>query len=99
MYQLVGYYKEPREEKSRLGFGSSKTVCDIDTQLYREGNSIPLRNFGVFKVEIPKNKTSEAGLRGVLEQRLRAIIKGGVEVGSVIIPPENIQIELELDKT
>lgn len=53
----------------------------------------------MYSIEIPQDKSSDAEVRGVLEERLRAMIERGVEVGGVIIPPENIQIELELDRT
>ncbi len=94
MYKLIGYYKGPERQKSLPDYflgREGSVIYNLKPQLFKEGNSSPLRSFGVFSLNFGLTEPTPENLETVLTAELRKKFNVGIS----IIPVENIKITVE----
>lgn len=98
MYTLMGYYKGPEQQKGLFDHilrREGSIVYHLNPQLYKHGNPIPLKNFGIFTIPFGLTNPTPSALETKLTTELNNALGVGIEVGNIIIPADNISIKLE----
>lgn len=102
MYTLIGYYTAPERRRNLFGLffgGEGKLFCRLNPQLYREGDTLPIKNIGVYELNLGDNDLPKSDLEEFLISELKEGMEQGIEVGGVIIPAENITVTVELSES